>query len=963
MSQWAPNVASAAGRWSKCFDHKNFTSPSSSLDVVLPLNFQATVPTGRPPIAVNRNESTKILVSLKLQIHFLGASRATHRNPKTPLESSRLGAFSATLSPEWRTFLAIIVFDAFSRLCADFTSSHFHPNRLWPPSASSNDSPQLTLANLSPTDAPNSCQGSSLHIEALEAAYSLVVNTNYVLKGVGIRVARHHLLPMGGPNLRTNRQEQARSPSSESREAPEHGAKGKKSNFKSQRKVDFDTLEGPPPRRIRFQEIIKKDHLQPNDGRWDVLTNPTGLRSTKIPDGNFPIEKPRRPAAAQPIMTAPAVDFTTMFQNPEFLKGMANLVPQSCHHHPTINHKVELLQYTLTRGCLAWSVVVGLVTGGEEFDLFQGLFSKWGPFSGFWHFGRKPLQNPSLRVAISMSSVAVTGFLSASTRCCSSLSELKEAAGVEETDSMPVGQFLEKSSEKKPTLVSQKETKYTTLADLFRVHQCGLTETLKDSQSTEALSDMLLDYNGTGRKTDFESSSHPNDLLPTQPTSVTQNGKSMHYEGGQKSSLSNKANKLLDFKERYSKSANNQAADVTDKLRSPEFLYEPHRLLGEPQRKQDSEKVPVIKELLDFIRSHEPPKSTSTGCDNACAAKEKSLNGSNLHVPDDNDLLASGNFVDEASKIEDEDKSNSEFGPKINKDQRRLKGTLLSRKKSEENRVLVRFLRTHMTKNQILKHFRSWGTLVDAKFHDSVMSQYISADICFQTREELTEALEKLGSSLRSWIIVESADSRERLKVPIPSLMGDLNVPSALIKKPTRTIKIENLTNEISSCHIKEALAFCGSNVSGYVLGLTPTVAYVEFETETGKERALAERFINVLGRQLLMQRIDIPRTTAVRISSTLALRQDTLHSVCESLGIVRSTVQRSLNGLEIDGIRVRAEPAPVYPHDVLLALWHQPEGRKHLKATMQVLLRKLREDTLDTSELASLQALFVDKV
>lgn len=48
----------------------------------------------------------------------------------------------------------------------------------------------------------------------------------------------------------------------------------------------------------------------------------------------------------------------------------------------------------------------------------------------------------------------------------------------------------------------------------------------------------------------------------------------------------------------------------------------------------------------------------------------------------------------------------------------------------------------------------------------------------------------------------------------------------------TMTIKIEQLTHEISSRHIEEALAFCKSNVSGYSLGSSHSVAYVEFEVK-----------------------------------------------------------------------------------------------------------------------------------
>lgn len=51
----------------------------------------------------------------------------------------------------------------------------------------------------------------------------------------------------------------------------------------------------------------------------------------------------------------------------------------------------------------------------------------------------------------------------------------------------------------------------------------------------------------------------------------------------------------------------------------------------------------------------------------------------------------------------------------------------------------------------------------------------------------------------------------------------------------------------------------------------------------------------------------------------------------------------------------LQAAPAPIFPPEVLLALWRHPEERKHLKATAQALLHKLG-GTLDTSELDFLE-------
>ena len=83
---------------------------------------------------------------------------------------------------------------------------------------------------------------------------------------------------------------------------------------------------------------------------------------------------------------------------------------------------------------------------------------------------------------------------------------------------------------------------------------------------------------------------------------------------------------------------------------------------------------------------------------------------------------------------------------------------------------------------------------------------------------------------LSGQIVVEPAAPGNRSAVTVPGLLGDLDIPAALVKNPTRTIRIEHLTEEMSSHHIVEALAFCQSKVSSYFLGPSPSVAYVELE-------------------------------------------------------------------------------------------------------------------------------------
>lgn len=96
----------------------------------------------------------------------------------------------------------------------------------------------------------------------------------------------------------------------------------------------------------------------------------------------------------------------------------------------------------------------------------------------------------------------------------------------------------------------------------------------------------------------------------------------------------------------------------------------------------------------------------------------------------------------------------------------------------------------------------------------------------------MQNALQTTDLIVRGWVItLEAASSLGQSEnITIPSLIGDPDAPAALIKNPTRTVAIKQLIPKICPRHIEEALAFCESNISGFFLGSSDSVAYVEFE-------------------------------------------------------------------------------------------------------------------------------------
>lgn len=63
-----------------------------------------------------------------------------------------------------------------------------------------------------------------------------------------------------------------------------------------------------------------------------------------------------------------------------------------------------------------------------------------------------------------------------------------------------------------------------------------------------------------------------------------------------------------------------------------------------------------------------------------------------------------------------------------------------------------------------------------------------------------------------------------------------------------------------------------------------------------------------------------------------------------------------SLNGMVVDGHRWIAQPAPVFPPEVLQILWSRPDERKHVIAAIRSLLQNLR-GPIDTIEVTDLTA------
>lgn len=99
-----------------------------------------------------------------------------------------------------------------------------------------------------------------------------------------------------------------------------------------------------------------------------------------------------------------------------------------------------------------------------------------------------------------------------------------------------------------------------------------------------------------------------------------------------------------------------------------------------------------------------------------------------------------------------------------------------------------------------------------------------------QSEEGRQEALKSSDVAIMNVVVVEATSPKGGERMCIPDLIGYPEVPTSLVKHPSRTVMIKELKHNVSFHDIEEALAFCGSNITGIFFGSSSSVAYVEFE-------------------------------------------------------------------------------------------------------------------------------------
>ncbi|KAL5990525.1 hypothetical protein ACLOJK_011427 [Asimina triloba] len=326
---------------------------------------------------------------------------------------------------------------------------------------------------------------------------------------------------------------------------------------------------------------------------------------------------------------------------------------------------------------------------------------------------------------------------------------------------------------------------------------------------------------------------------------------------------------------------------------------------------------------------------------------------------------------------------------------------LHTEKGRKQNHLMVKFLPKSATEKDVHVAFASCGPIAKISIVPSRNENWFNyAHVYFKTEEGLRKAVSRANTYVAGGdVLVESISPMLNVpnKVCAPDVVDDPNFPMALLKNPKRTVMVEGLHQDIASHHLIRALSFCG-HISGFSMGSSTDVAYVEFEslklkeslvpmTEDAKEKALAASSISIFGTQLSLYRIDIPQTTVVRITNVGETQYQEIFRICRSHGQIKKdnrvgkngqdsqqvidqryvAYQRfytgtyleplmlaifgSLNGMVVDGHQWIAQPGTLIPFEILRVLLKEPDGQRYVHSLARDLSVKIGGGLTNTTE------------
>lgn len=261
----------------------------------------------------------------------------------------------------------------------------------------------------------------------------------------------------------------------------------------------------------------------------------------------------------------------------------------------------------------------------------------------------------------------------------------------------------------------------------------------------KTLSDVFLVLNDvpTATMAENEEREHEETLLDSLDRS----------ERDERPSQSNGWQKGLDIKYSLTTSANDLAALETDRPRNLASVYPSSEHSNEPHE-DDAEKH-SDKRLVEYITRQSVASNPTKDCSCTGLIKDGSVH-SNVERSDKHDGLnlltfPAGTSTMVASKsgfdafdLKEQKEGLKDSLPISNKDQKQKQRKNSARTESEGNKVVVRFLRSSITKSQIFETFRSCGEILKIECPDSQGLQFKTSYINFKVRNQLYSSVYKV---------------------------------------------------------------------------------------------------------------------------------------------------------------------------------------------------------------------------
>ncbi|KAG0575191.1 hypothetical protein KC19_VG325500 [Ceratodon purpureus] len=311
--------------------------------------------------------------------------------------------------------------------------------------------------------------------------------------------------------------------------------------------------------------------------------------------------------------------------------------------------------------------------------------------------------------------------------------------------------------------------------------------------------------------------------------------------------------------------------------------------------------------------------------------------------------------------------------------------SLQNQQLEERHGLFVRYLSPQATPNDLKEAFGDCGEIVRAQaIKPRTHQKYTYGFVDFKTAKALQKALEKDKVYIKG-VRIRKEPSSSTPKTPDrngKSSLGDVpstrnaDDSSGSFLGPSRakkirgagfTVAVEGVPLHIPLTEVQKALSKYGeiTSSSRKEVGHGDHTAILEFKGDGARERALSGRTVHLSGMQYTISRLDLVKTSVVRLSNVGAgVRTVQIQAACELIGRVEKVVTRCdgivdvyfhstelenmprimsrLNEVKVGGELLQAQPSSSIDLSSYLSLMRTRDGEEWLHQESERMLGRV---------------------